>query len=157
MKCAVGLLPLALGLLGGSPVWADGIPPAWDFQADAAAVRADGRPLMVLVSQHDCGYCEKLKQEIIRPMILSGDYEERVLIRELSIDAGSSVRDFSGAELSSSDFARNYKEKLTPTLLFLGPDGEELVPRMRGLGPVEFYGVYVDRAIAQARSVLAAH
>ena len=45
---------------------------------------------------------------------------------------------------------------MTPTLLFLDPDGTEIVPRIVGVNTVEMFGFYLDRAIDAARERLVA-
>lgn len=126
------------------------IPAAADLHADAAVAEAEAIPIMLLVSQTYCGYCDQLKDWIIRPMILSGDYEGRVIIRELKVDSFRPVRDFTGEPRDPAKISAGYKAYLTPTLLFLGPDGEELTERIRGINTPEMFGYYVDEAIATA-------
>ena len=40
----------------------------------------------------------------------------------------------------------------SPTILFLDHRGRELTQRMVGLGTVDFFGLYLDAAIAAARA-----
>ncbi|MGB1108856.1 MAG: thioredoxin family protein [Gammaproteobacteria bacterium] len=127
------------------------VPDAEDLQADAALARANGIPILLVVTQHYCGFCETLKDEVIRPMILSGDYDDRVLIRELVSDDRGGVRDFDGVKRDAGDIARRYRAWLTPTLVFLGPDGQQLQDNIRGVNTLDYYSYYVDEAIAAAR------
>ena len=62
------------------------VPQALDLQKDAELARTQQSPILLMVSAHYCSYCDLLKEKIIQPMIASGDYENRVLIRELLID-----------------------------------------------------------------------
>ena len=110
--------------------------------------------LLVIVSRTDCGYCQVLKREFIRPMLISGNYTDKVLIRELLLDKDTSITDFDGTRTTASMIAQRYDEWLTPTVLFLSPSGDELTPRRRGINTVEYYGYYLDKAIDQARSAL---
>ena len=129
------------------------VPQAFDFQQDAAQARLAGVPLLVIVASDSCSYCEILKREIIRPMIISRAYENKILIRELMLESAAVV-DFDGSLITVDDFARRYKARLTPTVLLLGPDGTELVPRTVGISNIEFYGYYLDQSIEQALAVL---
>ncbi len=106
--------------------------------------------ILISVTQEYCPYCHKIKEEILNPMLLSGEYGDKVLIRELSIDPGVAVTDFDGRPRMAEDFAYERKVWVTPTLLFLGPDGAELSPRMLGVQTVEMYGYYVDESIDHA-------
>ena len=85
-------------------------------------------------------------------MIVSGEFHNRLLIREIYINLGGRIRDFKGEELDNSSFALGYKVYLTPTLLFLGPDGNELTERIVGIQTPEMFYFYVERAIQEAIS-----
>lgn len=113
-------------------------------------------PILLVVSQADCPYCKLLKREILEPMLVSGEYDGRVLIRELLIDSERPVRDFEGRAVPPDQLARRYRARLTPTVLFLDYRGRELTERMVGINTVEFYGYYLDAAIDTARQRLGA-
>lgn len=130
------------------------IPQAQDFTADAKMVRDRGLPMMVVVVTRECGYCTLLKKEFIRPMIISGDYVDKVIIRALDISRDDDVTDFNGTAISPEDFASNRGVIVTPTVLFLDDNGKELQPRMIGINTIEFYGIYLDEAIDKSRAVL---
>lgn len=139
-----------------SPVYSSEIevPPARDLQADAAEMQAKRLPMLLIVSQSDCGYCLKLKQTIIRPMLSSGLYNDKVIIRELLMDDFEAVTDFDGSQLTGSQLAQHYQEWLTPTVLLLDFHGRELVERIRGINNVDYYGYYLDKAIEKAGRLL---
>ena len=46
---------------------------------------------VVLFSASHCGYCTIIKEEFLKPMLLSGDYVDKVLIRKLVIDGGRTL------------------------------------------------------------------
>lgn len=118
---------------------------------DGRQAGRDGRVMLILVSQESCGYCEQIKREVIKPMIRSGQYADRLVIRELLIDGGAESIDFNGNSRENRDIAfSRYRAGLTPTLLFLAPDGEELVPKMIGFQTPEMYYYYVEQAIELA-------
>ena len=66
-----------------------------------------------------------MKQEVLYPMSISGDFEQTALVRELLIDEGEMVNDFQGNRVAASDFSQRYSVFVTPTLLFLDNHGEE--------------------------------
>lgn len=123
---------------------------ASDFSNDALLARRENMPILLLISQDHCPFCLQIKREILGPMVASGEYQNRLLIREIFIDPGSSVRDFKGKALASRAFALGYKVQLTPTLLFLDPDGNELTERIVGIQTPEMFFFYVDRAVQAA-------
>jgi thioredoxin-related protein len=104
-------------------------------------------PIMMMVSQAHCGFCEKLKEEILEPMLISGDYTDKVIITELLMDSYTNITGFDGSEIHPSDIASSYKVWVTPTLLFLNADGNEVHPRMLGVNTIEMYGYYIDESI----------
>ncbi len=147
----VPALPLALPALGEEPsATGEGIVEVADLRREAARMAIEGLPLMLLVSQQHCPYCVRIKEEILGPMVKSGEYADRVLIRELFIDAGSRVRDFAGREREGAAVADDYGVDLTPTLLFLDARGRELSKRLVGLYTVEMFPFYVEAALEEA-------
>ena len=112
-------------------------------------------PIVLLVSRSDCSYCALLKEEVLNPMMKSREYDDQALLGELMLDAVEPLRGFQGEYELRDDLASRFDADLTPTLLFLAPDGTELVPRIRGINTLEFFGFYLDRAIESAQSRLA--
>jgi thioredoxin-related protein len=151
----VGTFLLGLSLWGSGLAQALAVQRATDLSADGAMARDSGLVILLMVSQDHCGWCDLLKREQLLPMIKSGQYRERVLIRELLIDPGEQVQDFAGRPLAGARFASRHGVYVTPTLLFLGPDGRELSPRIVGINTPEFFGWYLDRAIEDAQQALA--
>jgi len=121
-----------------------------DFRKAAAVARRERRVLVVLVSQYDCPYCHRIKEEIIFPMVKAGDFAGEILLGELYIDEGETVVDFSGRRVSAADFVHRYDVYVTPTLLFLDAGGHELAEKMVGINTMEMYFYYLSEAIREA-------
>jgi hypothetical protein len=83
-------------------------------------------------------------------MLISGKYAEKIIIREIIINTGSMLIDFNENKTNTSNFTSSYKIKVTPTLLFLGTDGEELTDRIVGINTIELFSYYLDQAIDEA-------
>lgn len=126
-----------------------------DLQSLVSQMAEQHQPMVIEMAGEYCTYCHLLEEEILQPLLLSGEYESKALIRKLDIDDPSLIVDFDGSEISQQAFSRRYKVFLTPTVLFLGPDGSEVAPRMTGIPMIEFYGHYLAQSIEQARSNLA--
>lgn len=75
---------------------------------------------------------------------------DQVIMREVLIDPGQSITNFQGQYLSTRKFASGYGVKLTPTLLFLDPEGSELTARIVGINTLEMYSFYLEAAIKEA-------
>ncbi|GGK83172.1 thioredoxin family protein [Amphritea balenae] len=120
-----------------------------DLQKDQQ--QAGNRFLLVLISQPDCSYCELVEEEILKPMQISGHYDQRLLFRNLIIHDGQELIDSAGNTVSATRFAHRYDSPLTPTLLFLNPaNGEQLIEKMIGISTPEMYGFYVEKAVRKA-------
>lgn len=123
---------------------------ASDLSVDARLVESRRIPLLLLFSREDCGYCELLKRAVIIPMILSGEYDNRVIIREIFIDRPSPLVDFAGREVSPFAIANRYDAFLTPAVVLVGPAGAELGERLLGISNEDMYLFYLDQAISAA-------
>jgi thioredoxin-related protein len=114
------------------------LPAAHDLRASAARAAARGEPLVLLFSLPDCPYCEAVRASTYR-WLLRDD---------------AAVRDFAGAPTSGAELARRLHVKLAPTVLFVGPGGRELAPRLIGAGVPDYYSGEVDDALGAARQAL---
>ena len=134
----------------------DDLPPvnlteATDLSAEGRIANNEQRVILLLVSQEHCPFCVQIKEDILGPMIKGEDHKEQLLIRELFIDMGSQIIDFQGKKRSSSEFAlMEYGVDLTPTMLFLSPEGKELTKRMIGIYTPDMFFFYVDESIRSA-------
>ena len=125
-----------------------------DFAALGRLARAENKVIFLEVSASYCGYCRTLEEHIIGPMMISGDYDDYVLFRKIDIDSSYPMKNFDGSATSPSRFSFQVNASLTPTLMFLGPDGEEVSERIVGVNTLELYGEYVDIALAKGHAAL---
>lgn len=144
------LLLAALILAGESLAFGKGVVRTDDLRHTAGEARQRHLPILLMVSRGHCGFCERMKREILEPMLLSGDYDSRVLMRELRIDPEEWITDFQGRRLPAGEFAARYRTEITPTLLFLDPDGHEVAARIVGINTAELLPFYIESAIGQA-------
>ncbi|OHC63582.1 MAG: hypothetical protein A3H93_19485 [Rhodocyclales bacterium RIFCSPLOWO2_02_FULL_63_24] len=148
---------VALWLLTGASAMAQGAAPnalaeAIDLAADARLAAARGVPLVVLYSREECSWCEKLKREHLAP--LARDPAMPALVRELHMDRATPLIDFDGRRTTSADFSQQIKARFAPTVMFHGPEGTALAEPIVGFRLADFYGAYLERAIAESRSRL---
>lgn len=129
----------------------DEVPLIDDLAALGRTARRRRLPIVLLVSRSDCSYCALLKDEVLNPMVKSREYDDRAVLGELMLDSEEPLRGFQGGHELRDDVAARFDTDLTPTLLFLAPDGSELAPRILGVNTLELFGFYLDRAIASAR------
>ncbi len=144
---------MLLSMLLASPLFAGEsgfLPQAADLKRLGDRAGERGIPILLMVSQSYCDFCEQMKLQVINPMQLSGEYAERVLIRELLIDEGESVTNFEGRREASDHFSSRYHIQVTPTLLFLDSEGNEVAERILGINTIDYLPYYVDEAIDTA-------
>ena len=125
-----------------------------DFASTKEEALNSNKIILLEMSASYCGYCETLEEEIIKPMLRSGDYTDKVLIRRLQIDGSARLKDTTGIQLSPAEIAEKFDVSLTPTLLFLDGNGNEVSKKIRGVYSLDFYGSYVDEAIDQGLKVI---
>jgi thioredoxin-related protein len=141
-----------LWLLAGSLQAEVRVPVAEDLQQEGRQAQSRQLPIMLTFSADDCSYCELLEEDFLQPMLLSGEYEERVIIRKLILDDGSSVSDFSGRDIEATQLSEHYRVFVTPTILFIDGEGRELAERIVGINTPEMFGGYLEVCIDTARA-----
>lgn len=123
---------------------------ASDFQALQKEMQEKKLPLLLAFRADYCGYCAQLEREYLEPMVKSGDYTNRILIRRFSMDKEETITDFNGEHPDAGEFAHRYKASLTPTLVFLNAQGDEIAERLLGYSSPDFYGAYLENSIEAA-------
>jgi len=156
MKKLHSLLLIALLSLTRLALSAD-LPPlrsTSDLAADAALAKQTGVPVMLVFDSEDCKFCQRMKDEVLRPGINNGQFDHRVILRELDIDAGGKLTDFDGAPIRNRMFVSRYEVYATPTVILLGYRGELLSAPIIGYNGAEKYQHLIDDAIEHARIAL---
>jgi thioredoxin-related protein len=148
------LLILVSWLLMSTPVLAGGLPMIKDLKDWGAKARTEARPIVIVVVREDCPFCRLLEEEVIWPMIRSGDYLPRISLGLVDLDAGKLIRDFDGQMITADEFAARYGVWLTPTVLFLGAEGEELAEPLIGTRLIDYYWVDLDSSIDSVQQQL---
>ena len=152
IQLVVALILLSSATLAGAdPVR---MVPAVDLREEARILHDDNLVLVLEFSSESCEYCRKLEALFLLPMQRNPDYDSKILVRMVSLDADETVIDFDGRSMDTRKFAARYGVSLTPTLLFLDARGVELSEKLVGIWSEDFYGAYIDSRIEEARSRL---
>ncbi|SCZ66752.1 thioredoxin family protein [Thiohalomonas denitrificans] len=148
------LLPRALLLtilLAATPIVAGvTVPITGDLQADGKLAQQRNVPLLMMFYAEHCYYCTRVEEDFLEPMLISGDYTDKVIIRRVDLENPRRIIDFDGAAVSVSEFAARYQVRVTPTLVYVDSGGRPLTENMVGLTTPDFYGDYIDRRIDTA-------
>jgi len=157
MKRLAGLFLVFLSVGGFSPVFAADevkVEEVKDFAKIGERSHAARLPILLMFSAEHCSYCEKLEEDFLKPMLRSGDYTDKVLIRKVRIDGFGTIHDFDGNKVSAQEFADRYNVSVTPTVVFIDGDGTQLAKKRVGLSTPDFYGGYLDQSIDTALDIL---
>ncbi|MEO8023833.1 hypothetical protein [Polaromonas sp.] len=128
------------------------LPVPASLPAAAGAASAVGEALVLLVSLPGCPYCEVVRRNYLLP----ARRDDRLHAWQLNItDRSTPLVGFDGKTTTAAAQIAAWKAGFTPTVLFLGPAGQELAERLVGLASLDFYGAYLDERLATARKTLA--
>ncbi len=148
------IILMALAIAGPVSGDSDVIAPVADLRHEARIAKTGKLVLMLEFSSEYCEFCRKLEELFLVPMQRNADYDDKILIRTVSLDSHETLVDFNGLSMSTSEFASRYRVSLTPTLLFLDGDGVELSEKLVGIWSEDFYGGFIDSRIDEARKKL---
>ncbi|MES9813097.1 MAG: thioredoxin fold domain-containing protein [Candidatus Thiodiazotropha sp.] len=95
-------------------------------------------PILVVFNADTCGYCQRLRDEVIVPLAYESDHG-LPLIREFDIYSSGKIIDFNGDPIRSRQFKNRYNIYAVPTLMILDPDGNPLVDPIVGYNSQDEY------------------
>lgn len=151
---AVFLLAVAVSAGYASSHRIDKMIHATDLREEARIARERNLVLMIEFSSESCGYCRKIESLFLLPMQRNDEYDDKVLIRSISLDSYETVIDFDGDSIDTREFAARYGASLTPTLVFVDSRGVEVSEKLVGIWSEDFYGWFIDSRIEEARANL---
>ncbi|MCW8920482.1 MAG: thioredoxin fold domain-containing protein [Sedimenticola sp.] len=128
-------------------------PKVFDWSLEASTASKGNKPIMVVFSSDRCNYCDLLNQQVLNPLLKSGDLANRVHLREFKIDRSGKVVDFDGDPIRSHIFVSRYNIYATPTVLLLDQNGNILGEPIVGFNNPVTYKILLDKTIQQAQSM----
>lgn len=128
----------------------DGVPLVRNLQSETSGTAGHPVPVLLAITREGCPYCARLRREVLVPMIRSGEYDERVLIRELMMEPDTVITGFDGQATTTAEVARRYGVEITPTVLLLDFEGRALHEPIIGINNSEMYAYQLDSAIEKA-------
>ncbi len=132
------------------------IPLAANLQSDGKLQQKTGKVILLYVSAPHCAFCKRLEKEVLLPLIHSGEYQNKIILRKINWRSDTPVIDFKGVSKRPSEILKPYGIQITPTLLFLDANGRPVIERLLGYRGGEFYWYYFDVAIDKANKLIAA-
>ena len=128
----------------------DTIITAQDLEALGEQAHERKLPILIMFTQTECSYCTIMEEDYLRPMLLSGEYTDKVIIRKIKIDEYDTLTNFDGSRIEADKLPGHYRAWVTPTLVFLNGDGKEIAPKLVGIGTEGFFAKDIDNAIDAA-------
>ncbi len=117
----------------------------------ALLAKSKGEPLVLLISLPGCVYCELVRRSYLLPARLNDGLQAW----QLNVtDKTTPLLGFDGQPTTAAAQANAFKASFTPTVLFLGSQGQELAERLVGIAVPDFYGAYLEQRLATARAAL---
>lgn len=147
---------LAAGLALPAAVFAkdSSLPVPVSLPQAAQSAAAKGEPLVLLISLPGCPFCELVRRSYLIPAA----QEAGAQVWQLNItDRRTPLTAFDGQTTNAKAQAHAWQSTFTPTVLFLGPQGQTLAERLVGIAVPDFYGAYLDDRLATARQALASN
>jgi len=142
-------IALLLGLFS-LPTHAGEIQMAQNLAKDAQDSRDNKKPIVLFLTAEDCPYCEKLREEYFQ----FSTEDDRFILREVEIGPYHDTLNFEGKTSNHQLLADRYGLSLTPTVAFVGPDGEPLAKPIVGILTMDFYHYYFEKALQESISAL---
>ena len=127
------------------------LPTPKSLRAAAEAAAGRGLPLVVMVTLRGCVYCDLVRNSYLHPLMRQG----RLIAVQLDLqDKAGPIQDFAGHTTTPAALAEAWNVRVTPTVMFFGPDGRERAERLQGVSSTDFYGEYLNQRLDAAREGL---
>ena len=122
------------------------LPVARALDEDLARAVQQKKPLIVMVSLDGCPFCKMVRDSYLP----SVQREQKIAVVQLDMRKTTPVKDALGRHTTHGALIKDWGVKLAPTLLFLGPGGIEIAPRLLGAAVPDFYDAYLQERIDTA-------
>lgn len=145
----------AIGLLSAcNSAYATELQTVTNLQQLAQQAAAQKVPMLLFVTAPHCRYCHQLERDVIQPILKNQQYQHKVLMRRLDL-AEDMLVDFDGQRKDSMLVAKRYRAQLTPTMVFLAPDGNLIEENILGVvADIDQYGGMIDARLNRALTAL---
>lgn len=99
-----------------------------DLRAELQAARGERRDGVLLIYEmEDCPFCARFHRTVLREPAVQDWYRQHFYVFRIDIRGSNPVVAFDGREASESAFAASQRIRATPTSVFYGLDGREIV------------------------------
>ncbi len=127
--------------------------PATNLLMDAKEARQKNAPILLMFSSKNCPYCHFVKTEVLTPMSVLKEYENKVIIRIIEVDDSKEFYNFYYQAKRPQNFAFDYNVNFYPTIIIVDYFGNPLVPNIVGVTNEEFYWYYLDVSLNKSQVI----
>lgn len=113
--------------------------------------RTNNLPIMLAVGAEFCEFCHILREEVLDPMALGGEYEGKYMyMRYFSIDDRFPIPGIDGKPMYKEKWAYQHNADLTPTVIFIDGEGKEVAEKIIGISNIELFSALIHSRLNQA-------
>jgi len=126
-----------------------------NLQKVANQAQKDHLPIIIYFSMQGCGACQKLRENVIDPLMNNGFLDGYVHMVQVTVDLKDSpLIDFYGEKSTGADLKAEYNITTVPTLVFLNPEGDSIASPMVRSGAYDYVPYYLQQHINKALKAL---
>jgi thioredoxin-related protein len=122
------------------------LPISKSLRNDIELALKKSKPLVVLVSLDHCPFCKIARENYLIPLMV----EQTIPVVQVNLGHLTAIVDAHGQRTTQAELIKTWQIKVTPTVLFLGKNGQEIAPRLEGGSTSDFYGAYLDERVRTA-------
>lgn len=116
-----------------------------NLQALAKEATEKQVPIMLMFGAQWCEYCELLNERVFEPMALGGLYKDIVVMRHVGVDEDKPIPGFNGDLIKKAQYAYQLDADLTPTVVFLNSQGQQVAPMIVGIQEITMFTNVIHR------------
>ncbi|WFE69602.1 thioredoxin fold domain-containing protein [Thiomicrospira sp. R3] len=121
-----------------------------DFHWVSQQARAQNIPIMLMFTGPHCEFCSQLERTVFNPMIRGGMYEGYALYMRKVSELHQEIRFNADERITKGNMMRMYRADVTPTVIFVDPNGIPVAEPMIGSMEIQLYLGMVHQRLNQA-------
>lgn len=126
-------------------------PKLGEFAEELASTRRENKHgLLLMFESETCGFCQGMRANVLNRPDVQDYFRRHFLVHSVDVRGDLPIIDFQGRASTERAFARAQGVRGTPTLVFYGADGEELVRHIGAVRTAEEFlllGRYVVEGV----------
>ena len=130
------------------------IQPLTNLQKDAELIKTNGTPLILFFTQDHCLYCQFVIEEQLKPLLRNDIQKHQFIVRSIETGYGETIINFDGSKIDLSEIEQKYKIYVTPAVVFIDHNGNQIAPAIIGVANTQMYSEDFDASLEKSRQHL---